>query len=187
MLSSCGDERIDTLCSKQVVQLDRYFNVRAGFGFYDDSKQPNAIALTKVYNRRTPDGTVLLGKSLVHTVLRGEDVAIAVIMAHEWAHIQQFREKARFQWNVRYELNADALAGGYFSDEGGFFAGRAPVEAVKEKAAEVFYERGDTHFFEAAHHGTAKQRSDAFRQGAGLVPRVREVPNAEASSTEEAK
>ena len=89
--------------------------VRPGFYIYDDHGKPNAAAtLRKV--RRNSDGTVVFGRTLlVRELYRGPYAAIAVagIMAHEYAHILQLRSGAGNVRVVLLELHADCMAGWY--------------------------------------------------------------------------
>jgi hypothetical protein len=156
-LSSSGKERIDLMCRSEAPKLNTFFGVNADFGFYDDATGANALTIQS----SSGDGTILMGIALAKSVLRGTDVELIVVMAHEWGHIKQYQARSQYNWGVRYELDADRQAGTYFRDRW----------SEKQKgilAAELFFRLGDNEFSNADHHGTPIQSRNVFLDGAGL-------------------
>jgi len=158
-LASSGHPDIDAKCLKEVESLNRVFDVRAAFGFYEDveGKQGNALAYGYAFDKAYPDGTVLFGKRLAANVLReSTSFGLIGVMGHEWGHIRQFKEGLKVGWDVHYELSADYLSGWYLSHIA------AATDANREAIMTVFQGLGDTDFTDADHHGTPSQRSKMF-------------------------
>jgi hypothetical protein len=166
-VASSGNLVIDTLCVVEAKRLNKFFGVNALFSFYDDSGFENAQAELKKYATEPDDGRVLMGVNFAHSLIRTSDVAIMVVLAHEWAHIRQFKANTRFVWNVRYELAADKDAGAYL--------GSTNVDKdLGKKAAKVFSDMGKNDFTNPDYHGTANQRADMFRDGFGVETGISE-------------
>jgi hypothetical protein len=161
MLFSSGDASIDAICREELEHLRKFFRVRATFGFFDDGTEENAIALSAVYDRTNPDGTVLIGINFAKNYLQAQAGAILVVMAHEWGHIEQYKKKEVATWGVKFELDADRRSGEYWKT-------RMPGDANGEMAAKVFFNLGDAEFADPDYHGHPSQRADMFRYGFGL-------------------
>lgn len=161
VLRTSSNSQIDEICRAELARLNRHFNVNPMFGFYDDVGGANAYAEQKRYSAEHPDGAVLMGVKFANSLLAVGDVALRVIMAHEWCHIRQYKRKTKFVWSVRYELEADAAAGEYLK-------ALNPDEAYGEGAAQVFLSIGDSNFKYPNHHGTPRQRADVFRDAFGI-------------------
>lgn len=161
LLASSGSDRIDQICRDEIGRLNRHFGVNPMFGFYRDRRM-NAQATQRRYSPKHPDGAVLIGINFAKFLLDAGDIALIVILAHEWGHILQFKQRVKFVWNVRYELDADGAAGAYLHSVN-------PDEEFGERAAQLFEKLGDNDFTRQDHHGTPEQRSDVFRTAFGLT------------------
>lgn len=118
--------------------------------------EPN-IAVTNAYS--SDDGNIFFGYNLFYkTLYNYNELTIAGILAHEWAHQIQFKFLMP-QVNPLMELEADAFAGFYLALEkqyawteiNGFFSSA--------------YNTGDYNFNSPAHHGTPSQRLAAVYLG----------------------
>jgi hypothetical protein len=154
--------------------LGEKFGVRPAFRGYDDAF-PNAYAVPPEKPQRFPDGpdgTVLLGMRLVAEEMKrgtwslvmgagqpGQE-SLLLILAHEWAHILQFKRRVRDAWQM--EPHADFLAGW-------FFALRFPGEFVAirdlENAAKTMFDKGDQGFYDRPSHGKPDFRARMVRAG----------------------
>jgi hypothetical protein len=149
---------------REGLQLVQVFGMQPAGGFLDDADGPNAFATPQVMFRNGPDGTVIFGLRLTATELQrdgGVGMALPAIMAHEFAHIRQFRDGRldAFDTVVR-ELQADFLAGWYMKLRGHLM----PTDISPSLRA--FFERGDFEFNSEQHHGTPEQRLQAVVAGA---------------------
>jgi predicted metalloprotease len=88
----------------------------------------------------------------------GSGLSIAAIMAHEFAHIAQFRRGPNEPTIIR-ELHADFLAGWYLANDPQFQLSNV------EPAFRAFYDRGDYQFNRQTSHGTPQQRLSAVKAG----------------------
>jgi len=177
----------DPLIYALVKNVSREFRVYPRFYFFADHNKPNAFATSATEGAPGdyPDsmssyGTVILGNSLVAQELTrdGGQGAIEAVLAHEFAHIMQFQRRFPMEGKLR-ELHADYLAGwhvGHLKRGEGAKPGddeppvAAPPDGIDAAYDEVawfaaFYRRGDTDFYSKEHHGTKKQRGDAFFAG----------------------
>jgi hypothetical protein len=157
-----GRPDVDQAYQDEGVKLTRMFNVRPAGGFMDDSSGPNAFATTERFYTNSYDGTVIFGVNLIAKELqrdRGKGISVPAIMAHEFAHVYQFKEGSLRQaaTPVR-ELQADFLAGWYVQEAG-------LDEMQVRPAMESFFEMGDFNFNSPDHHGTPQERLDAFNAG----------------------
>lgn len=158
--NTSGDEVIDDICRKEINTLNKLFEVSPNFTFLDDSESPNAYALAP----RTKDdpGTVAMGRSLcLEQKAKGDYLAIIAILAHEWAHILQYKRKLYDDWVIRYELHADHMAGWYLMK-----TKRDNSRSLKQ-IADVFAGLGSNDFTNPDFHGTPRQRSANILSGAG--------------------
>src|SRR5262245_58874061 len=86
-------------------RLSELFEVRPGLSFYDDSDGASALATTAFYQSVFPsiDGTVLLGLRLIQEEMaRGDMTTVFMVMAHEFAHILQYKRglmDGPWQWS----------------------------------------------------------------------------------------
>jgi hypothetical protein len=147
-------------------------NALPGVTFFDDHEGPNALATADALIAST-SGTVLLGRRLLTDELHQHPFgggAIAGIVAHEFAHILQYR--ARYYEDLLtkdkggtvrcVELHADFMAGWFLGlpSQSDFVT----IDSI-DAFAESLYRRGDTDFTNPQHHGTYAQRYAAMLKG----------------------
>lgn len=169
----------DEAASRVALVLERYFaqcsfagedwfGVKPRFGFFDDGKSPNAFAtpFPLFGNRADVDGTVVFGRRLLAQQLQRGNAAFAAIMvivAHEYAHAYQFRQR-RGGKCPEIELEADFLAGWSLACEAGKRQGQRLRVDLASSAATMF-EFGSYDFNNPSFHGTPEQRRDALLAG----------------------
>ena len=168
MLSSSGDPELDRSVNLELEQVSRSLQVLPGFGFYDDQGGANAFAIKESVIPNT-QGTVIFGKQLLSDELTRHSwggLAVAGIIAHEFAHIYQYQSgfyqllTAAQATNKLLELHADYLAGYYLGLKrlrGGDIDIKAFVDSL--------YLKGDTHFNSPQHHGTPLERKEVMLAG----------------------
>jgi hypothetical protein len=152
------------------AELSRLFAVQPAIFYMEETDEPNACAVWLIYptllaeegreKSCCPDGTVLIGLDLIQSEWRstgGSGLSIPAILAHEYAHIAQFKYNSplKGKW---VELHADYLAGWYTGHRCRFRACN-PFQAMKN-----FYYKGDYAFNDSS-HGTPVERERAFRAG----------------------
>lgn len=148
--------------------ITRSFGIAVTVFYYDDSNSPNASATDGITGPYGTDGTIYLGTNLIAAQL-GKDLgmghALMAIMAHEGAHIMQYKNGIRLRGKYQ-ELQADFMAGWYLGARSKLlFTDVGP-------AFQTFFELGDYSFNSSDHHGTPEERLDAVRAGfqnAGLA------------------
>jgi len=159
LLSSSGNPEIDNAHQREGLALIGKFGVTPRGFFFDDRGAPNAYATNKVANSLGPDGTVVFGLTLIDSELRrdnGYGLAVPAIMAHEFAHIVQYKRGSTLSTKQK-ELQADYLAGWYLGNRWIYTDVRAAFEA--------FFQMGDYQFNNPNHHGTPQQRLAAIQAG----------------------
>lgn len=182
--SRSGNQMLDRLFPNEIRFLESNFAVRPGFGFYDDSSSPNAFATPKVLWGGI-DGTVAFGRTLVFTNLQNQiwGTVIAGIMAHEWAHIYQFKHGMISDWVRDSELQADFMAGWHMGKKVHDGIEPYPADLVRlsmSKLEAALFGMGDYEFSDENHHGTPRERVDAMSFGfsGGVNGRYRSVIDA---------
>lgn len=116
------------------------------------------------------DDTLFLPASFFEPIwLRGDDAAVAVVVAHEWGHhVQRLLGTLNSGYqNIQEELQADCYAGSFFgyADAMGWLDPGDIDEAVRMAAT-----AGDRPGIAASDpraHGSSDQRVNAFRRGLG--------------------
>ncbi|MFT4553877.1 MAG: hypothetical protein ACI9S8_002520 [Chlamydiales bacterium] len=140
--------------------ISKAFGVTPNLLIMNDFSIPNAIAspLDTAIGRR---GTVYFGLSLLldelWSMTKGE-IAVAGILAHEFAHILQFK-KGWVSGAVNRELHADYLAGWYLGQRS--YHGPLDITGF----ANSLFQRGDYNFGDPQHHGTPAARRTAMVAG----------------------
>ena len=170
--SSTGNAARDRALGRALVRMSQLFQERPSFGFIDDGAQPNAFATDEVRIASTW-GSVLFGRRLFQELNdRFDDGGMAVlcVMAHEFAHIAQYRTKSYSSLvgagrkSKRAELHADLLAGYYLGMR------KAQVPSLQLRSAGVhLFEIGDFEFNHRDHHGTPAERVEAAERGFALA------------------
>ncbi|GGB93701.1 hypothetical protein [Pseudoduganella buxea] len=163
------DHPIADSFSNAATDASLVFDVDAVYGLYDDVK-PNALAVP--FNLGDPrdaktDGTVLLGRRLILEEQRRNPrfwgTSVTLFMAHEYAHIRQFKKQLRLPLR-QGEVHADFMAGWYL---GAWNRATGGTFANMEVAARALFNKGDYAFNSATSHGTPEQRVGALRAGYG--------------------
>lgn len=168
MLSTSGNPDLDHSINLELTNIANTLNVFPGFGFYDDDDGANAFAIDDTVIPNTK-GTVVFGKQLLSDELTRHSsggLAIAGIIAHEFAHIYQYQSglyrllKRSQNSNKRVELHADYLAGYYLGLK------RLRNADIDIKAfLDSLYLKGDTHFNSPTHHGSPFERKQVMLEG----------------------
>ena len=149
------------LCARYGVTPDLYM--------FEDGDSPNAFATPdRLGGHSDPDGTVVVGRRLMREEMSAAaptggrwDHVVAAIMAHEWAHIAQFKVIDEAPPGKAMELHADQVAGWYMGGRARELAGQ--VDLVS--AMRSFFGKGDYEFNSPQHHGTPRERLAAFERG----------------------
>ena len=158
--TSTGNPDLDRQFREEGTNVSRLFGVTPNPYLLLDVDGPNAYASPEV-TRPGYEGTVYFGVQLLsqelYTLEKGP-VAVAGILAHEFAHIAQMAGGMRVG-NKASELHADLLAGWYLGR-------KAAVKNIRvEGFARSVYEKGDYDFWSPQHHGTPDERVDAMMTG----------------------
>jgi hypothetical protein len=107
-----------------------------------------------------PNGTVYLGVSLINMLYeKNEDFGVPSVLAHEFAHICQFKKGLKYDKTMWTELHADFMAG-WFTAHRSRFRQQNLLESWN-----AFFELGDNDFTSEGHHGTSEERAAAFTAG----------------------
>ena len=166
---STGTPALDRALIQELHAQSAFFGVRPAFYLYSDGIQ-NAMATPEIFPQ-TPgtDGTVLYQMDLLSDHLTSAHWGgsiVAGVIAHEFAHIMQFSDPARYSrlldhhGTVKFlELHADFMAGYYMGTK---FADK-PQDL--ETLARKIFELGDNNFTSIGHHGTPEERHVALRAG----------------------
>lgn len=163
-----GNALLDAGMSREYDVLCAQLAVRPGLFMFDDPS-PNAFATPEIIGDHPfPDGTVCFGSNLMISEFRYHksqggrfDHVMAAIMAHEWAHIMQFKALSEFHPGKQIELQADQMAGWYMG-----VRALQTYGAVDLRSALIgFFRKGDYHFNDSGHHGTPEDRGMAFQRG----------------------
>ena len=160
-----GNSNLDYFLNNEYGKLVYCFGVKPNsFYIYEDGS-PNAFASANVSNYSYPDGTVVLGLKLTsqecNSSQSGTCVAMAVVMAHEFAHIVDFKNNFVSGGQPKHkELFADYMAGVYLHTRQLTYT----YTDIKEAAYSIFT-KGDTDFNSPQHHGTPQERMNALLAG----------------------
>jgi hypothetical protein len=155
------------------------FRLRPRFYFYDDGENPNAYAVRETigaaddYPADYRDGIIVMGTNLLDGELDRREMSgpgtlqtnsvPEAILAHEFAHLRQFRKSSPLAFGKPRELHADYLAGWYIRR----VHLKYRTNFNPAKAGRCFYQKGDTAFYSPQHHGTKDERLAAFLAGYG--------------------
>lgn len=148
------------LMHQETAIMNAVFGVAPSFGCFNDYESPNALA-TSANLVGSSDGTVLFGRRLIVEEAPEMDLGTSIggIMAHEWAHIRQFREGIQ-RSSKSMELHADCCAGWYL---GWKFANGKKFDGWG--FAYSLFSKGDYQFNSPSHHGTPDERVRAMVTG----------------------
>ena len=169
LFKTSGNRDLDRSLNLELGHLADSFDILPGFGFFDDSKGGNAFATTETWVANTR-GTVVFGKKLLSRELSRHSwggLAVAGIMAHEFAHIYQYQSRYHQQLtqgqttNKLLELHADYLAGYYLGLKRLRTNGTFDIKSF----ADSLYMMGDSNFNSRTHHGTPIERMKVMIEG----------------------
>ena len=182
-LSSTGNNQLDNLIQLEKSNLERFFKVNIDLKIYSGS---NGLASKRCYNQNC-NGTIILGKQLLlnefnksgpKTNEKLGKYMIVAILAHEFAHIYQYKHpEFKFKNSVIQEIHADMLAGWYMSKylinkfqitNDDFVFGLYGNEKI-DKASDIMMDMrigfgwmGDEQYWSPQHHGDYFTRVSAF-------------------------
>jgi len=167
----------DGACHSYADELNSMFGVRPALRFYDDTGSKNAFADPDARYPEGPDGTVVLGITLLGQFRNPNEIwlgrEIDVLIAHEFGHILQYKRRTRDCWET--EPHADFMAGWAIAHwhskppEFGKYGPRDMYEfnggdqIVSE--AETMFSYGDVEFNSPTHHGEPHYRAAMVRAG----------------------
>lgn len=153
-LRTTGSKKLDKILGKEAKNLEKCFLVDVDLFAYDDAEFPNAYAVNK------NPYTIILGKGLLldEYVNTNGFYSILAIMAHEFAHVTQYKFNETLLGKTA-ELHADYLAGWYIGKKKDLSS-----EEIN-KISLSFWDKGDNDYFSADHHGTSAERRLAFLEG----------------------
>lgn len=170
ILKSSGNKNLDRSLNLELRHIAKSFSVFPSFGFYNDKNEENAYAMSETRIKGTR-GTVIFGKNLLFHELKAHKwggLAVAGIIAHEFAHIYQFQHPNLYNNLTKnqktgklVELHADYLAGYYL----GLKRLRTPKGIDIKSFANSLYIKGDNYFNSPDHHGTPKERMKTMIEG----------------------
>lgn len=169
-----GSPLLDANITQEYFFMESLFSATPEIYAMDDYDSPNAFATPELIKHNKPDGTILIGLNLMSKEMErsgqfmwGTQVIIS-IMAHEFAHIWQFKNnKNNIQPGRIMELQADALAGWYIGKRAKF-VNSAGIPINSELMMQSFYSKGDYQFNSPQHHGTPRERLKYFADGLNL-------------------
>ncbi len=158
-----GYPNLDSLIYWEGNLLASIFGVNPAILIINDWQSPNAFAYWGVTDPRFY-GTIYLGIRLLYDELFSMDkgvLAVVGIMAHEFAHILQWKYQSQLIGKYR-ELHADFLAG--------YYLGVKNYILYRDLCAfaSSLFTKGDYNFWNPDHHGTPQQRVAAMNMGYGL-------------------
>lgn len=158
-----NNQLFDLQVNNEYEFLKSKFTVSPDLFYFTDGISPNAYASSLITNPYLTDGSVYIGFNLINTECgqswTGSCSSVAIIMAHEFAHIVDYKYKLNL-YGKNKELFADYLAGCYMHLRSFQFA----YTNVSE-VAWSFYSKGDQGFFNPFPHGTPIERYNALLAG----------------------
>lgn len=171
------DGVFDSACQSFAEELNIMFGVKPALRYYDDSDGKNAFADPIPRFADGPDGTVVLGISLLGQYRQPDEVwlgrPIDIVIAHEFAHILQYKLAARDAWEL--EPHADFMAGwaiARWHSKPRKFGEYGPRDNYEFNGgdqivteAEIMFSMGDADFNSPAHHGEPHYRAAMVRAG----------------------
>ena len=152
----------DAAFNKIMANIDRLFGVNPAFFIFNDQSSPNAFATPQIFDPHYRDGSVMFGYQLFSSQVQQTgpvNFTVAAIMAHEFAHILQFKLGEDLPTQAK-ELEADYMAGWYIGNSGDAWQGQISSQALR-----AFYSLGDFAFNSPTHHGTPDERTRAVEAG----------------------
>ena len=156
-----GNTALDAKLRSEAQLLAQTFGVDPQIFLFDDRKWPNAYARPRAFPPYRD--TIFMGHQLLRQTVAVEeirDVAVVLVLAHEWAHILQGSAGLPGSLDLRHrELHADVLAGWYLGRRN-----LAPSSHVTRVALQTFG-RLPQASFSTGTHGTPNARMAAMMLG----------------------
>jgi hypothetical protein len=166
-----GNPVLDQNLNNEYAKLVYCFGVRPCSYYILENGGSNAFATPSLSREDYPDGTVVLGLNLINKEcsesVSGTCISVAVIMAHEFAHILDFKYRYVNQRGKMPELFADYMAGVYLYTRELTYS----FTDIKEAANSIFT-KGDTDFNSPLHHGTSQERMNALLAGYNFSKKI---------------
>lgn len=163
LTKSSGNLQFDNINNREYELLSSIFGIRPDFYYLYDFGMPNAYATSRISNPNLPDGTVMLGFSLIKEECfnspSGTCSAVPIILAHEFAHILDFKFGTGLSGKYK-ELFADYIAGSYLYHR----ANRIGHLNIQEVATS-FFSKGGYDFNNPNFHGTPQERYNCLSAG----------------------
>lgn len=167
LTTKTSDKNLDNAILNEYDFLSYKFNVKPNLFFIFDGFQPAAYVTNQVSNPNFPDGTILLGISMLQEECNRTSprncTAIPLVLAHEFAHILDIKYQTGLTGKHK-ELFADFLTGYYFFYRS--FQFHSPFE--REETL-TFYQKDEYTFNTPLFHGTPNQRQSALSAGFQLA------------------
>ena len=162
-----GNPELDLALDHAIKRLADTFNAYPGFGFYDDSDWPNALAMPRPLLPNTKY-TVLFGERYFRKWMDYDPVGVTVlaVIAHEFGHVLQFASgkydqiHGNIPTSKRIELHADFMAGFYLG-----LLKRQNPNASFWRAGDQFRQIGTYDDKDPNFHGTPEDRVAASNAG----------------------
>ena len=169
------------------------FGVTAALCFYDNSDGMNAMAMPDAMFADGPDGTVLMGDNLTRLEWGREPIiplfpfkftiggawqSVEIIVAHEYAHILQYKKGFRPNGPWEMEPHADFMAGwllGVKMERMIQFYGQDIGSFGIEEGARSMFQKGDTLFNDGEHHGEPQLRAAMVHGGFNARKEIQEA------------
>jgi hypothetical protein len=168
---------IGSFLRSTAFDIERKFNVKALLYYYDDGNQYNALATPDVTNPQFgPDGTVMIGIGLTRKEIMSQLPAklfprrthpylpMEIIIAHEFAHILQYKKGLGPDGPWQMEPHADFMAGWYIGKYHDIRLNSLMGDDF-EPSFKSMLEKGDTLFNDPSHHGQPELRAAMVRAG----------------------
>lgn len=159
-----GNQNLDYLLTNEYNKLVSCFGVKPNSFYIFEDSSPNAFASSSISSNAFPDGTVVLGLKMINQECSsspsGTCISMAVVLAHEFAHILDFKNNFVKIQGKKKELFADYMAGVYLHTRQITFA----FTDIREAANSIFT-KGDMNFNSPLHHGTPQERMNTLLAG----------------------
>ncbi len=174
-LSTTNNSQLDNLIFGEKTELESLLMLKTKLNI---AKGTNGLAYPSC-SLNNCNGTIELGVDLLNLEYnrRGGKYFIVGILAHEFAHIIQFKNNMIFESTVQQEIHADIFAGwylGYYFDQ---LIGNSPkrflpasdlmssIKNFKNNLKISFGQIGDTQYYSVNHHGNYTTRLMALHHG----------------------
>ncbi|MDG1279295.1 MAG: hypothetical protein P8O16_18595 [Algoriphagus sp.] len=162
-----GNSDFDEINNREYNTLVNVFDIHPDIYYLLDEESPNAYATSTITNTNFPDGTIMLGFSLIQLEClnssSGTCSSIPIILAHEFAHIIDFKYMTGLTGKYK-ELFADYMAGSYL-----FHRANTLGTLNVAEVGNSFFSKGDYDFNSPQHHGTREQRLSSLIAGYKLA------------------